>query len=89
MSYLSRLFEQIRELVKTMEIIDTQMCIITIKPVRKWLYKVMGQSIKRLVISTTVFYFGTLPYKYLCHSIIRHFILVIPMDYKQNLWTSL
>lgn len=37
----------------------------------------MGKSIKRLVVAAKMFCVRSLPYKYLCYSFDRHFILVI------------
>lgn len=44
---------------------------------KKRFYKTMRQSIKRLVISAKLFYLGSLPCKYPCHSIVENFALII------------
>lgn len=60
-----------------MIITDTQVNIVIARIVKKRSYKIIEQNIKRLIILVKLFYIELLSYKYLCQSIIRHFILVI------------
>ena len=74
---LSYFFARTRERGKNMATTDTQIHMVIVKIVKKQPYKITKQNIKRLVIFAKVFYFKTLPHKYLCHSIVRHFVPVI------------
>ena len=44
---------------------------------KKQFYKIIKQSIKRVIILIKVFFIGLLLYKYLYYLIIKYFILVI------------
>lgn len=80
MSYLLCPSTKTREFNKKMAITDTQVNTIIALAVKKRSYKIIGQSIRRLVVLVKVFYVRLLIRKYLYYFIIRYCINIIQKD---------
>lgn len=62
---------------------EIQINMVIVWAIEKRSYKIIRQNIKKLVIPTILFYIESLSYKYLSHSIIRYYSLVIWGDYNK------
>lgn len=77
MAHLSCRSTKMRKFDKNIVIMDRQIYIVIAQVIKTQLHKIISQNIKKLVISTKVFFLKILSHKYLCYFIVKHFTLVI------------